>query len=137
MARFTEFQGRRVSRGWKTLLSAAWADGVRFQLNDGARTMAIQRQRIRDHGLWSPTNSHGAAPARPWAPHIKYKRSNHAIDVDTVAYGGGEQHLQNWLQRHGVNVVNNVATEGWHLDPVSLTNFLKVVRRVHKRRKHK
>lgn len=121
--------GKRVSSAWHTVLSAARRDGVTFRLNSGRRTMAEQ------WALWRAyRNGTGnlAAFPNPMAPHIRWGLPNHCLDVDQFV-GGGEQALQNWLQKHGVNAINNVPGEGWHLDPRS--GLRRLARRIRRRRR--
>lgn len=105
------FQGQKVSRTWWRVLSAAQAAGIDFRVNDGRRSMADQWRLYR---LWQSGQGNLAAFPNPNAPHIWVGRPNHALDIDQFV-GDGEQALQNWLQRHGVDAVNNVAGEGWHI----------------------
>jgi hypothetical protein len=135
MSKTTTFQGITVSRSWNWLLTDARRAGIDFKLNSGKRTIAGQKAMVAKHGLWSQSNRTGAAAPNPRAPHIKHGRANHAIDVDMYA-GDGENALQAWLRKQGLNVVNNVPGEPWHLDPVDHANFLKVARRhrPHKKR---
>lgn len=114
-------QGKRVSAAWKVVLDEAADDGVRFQLNSGQRTMAEQTA-LFEQNMY-PDGS-GPRPGRPLtarpnanAPHIKAGRQNHALDVDSV--GNGENELQAWLRRQGIDAVNNVPNEDWHIDVVS------------------
>lgn len=112
------FQGKRVSPAWKTVLDQAVRDGISFQLNSGQRTMAEQQALYNQNmsgGRPRPGRPLTAVPD-PGAPHIKAGHQNHALDVDSV--GNGENELQAWLRRHGVEAVNNVPGEPWHLDPV-------------------
>jgi hypothetical protein len=127
------FKGIRVSHEWRVILLEAWHDGVRFQLNDGQRTIAIQWERVRKHGLYGPNNPHGAAYPNANAPHIKHGAPNHALDVDSA--GNGENELQAWLAHHGCAAVNNVSTESWHLDPVNLGQFMTLFRRCRARQR--
>lgn len=105
-----EFQGKRVSRKWKRVLTAA-SKSISFRLNDGRRTMREQWALYRKYK--AGTGNLAAFP-NPNAPHIWVGRANHALDVDQY-YGDGEQALQHWLKKHGVDAVNNVYREGWHL----------------------
>lgn len=124
------FNGKRVSRAWKTILDEAWDQGVRFQLNSGQRTMDEQR------ALYAQNMSNGSPrPGRPltaWpnpsAPHIKQGHQNHALDIDSA--GNGENELQTWLRRRGVVAVNNVPGEAWHLDPVSEGDLLRLAEKI-------
>ena len=124
------FQGKRVSPAWKTILDEAVKDGVRFQLNSGQRTMAEQ-QALYDQnmsgGVPRPGRPLTARPS-PTAPHIKQGHQNHALDVDDV--GNGENELQVWLRRHGVEAVNNVPGEAWHLDPVVEADLLQLAGKI-------
>lgn len=121
----SRFQGKRVSTPWGIILRAAVREkGDFFRLNDGQRSMADQRQRVRDHGVWSLSNPTGAAIPSPTAPHIKKGHKNHAVDVDS--WNDGENKLQTWAGRQGLTLVNNVSTERWHLDPVDEAQFLAV-----------
>jgi GH24 family phage-related lysozyme (muramidase) len=108
------FDGKRVSRRWHRVLTAARKDGVRFLLTSGRRTLAEQ------WALWRnpPRDANGrpvpVAYPNPNAPHIRVGRQDHAIDVN--ALDGGETRLQAWLTRHGVLSTNPVAGEAWHLE---------------------
>jgi lysozyme len=108
-----QFDGKRVSRPWKRILTEARAHGVRFLLTSGRRTMAEQTR------LWRnpPRDANGrpvpVAFPQPNAPHIWMGRPAHAIDVN--ALDGGETRLERWLEQHGLNVENPVAGEAWHM----------------------
>jgi GH24 family phage-related lysozyme (muramidase) len=108
-----QFDGKRVSRPWKRILTEARAHGVRFLLTSGRRTMAEQTR------LWRnpPRDANGrpvpVAFPQPNAPHIWVGRPAHAIDVN--ALDGGETRLERWLENHGLNVENPVAGEAWHM----------------------
>lgn len=121
------FHGKRVSEDWRAILAGAEREGVPVHLNDGQRTVAIQEQRVRDHGLWSPSNPTGAAAPNPNAPHIKRGAPNHAVDINQPDGG-----LFAWLRHKGVPVVRNVPTEHWHYDPVGLTQFRRVAAKMRK-----
>src|SRR4051812_11227200 len=84
--------------------------GVHFELDSGRRTMAEQLV------LWRNYRKYGkpvAAKPVPWAPHIRVGRQAHAIDVNSL--DGGENRLQHFLRKEGLNAVNDVAGESWHL----------------------
>lgn len=123
------FQGKRVSRAWWRVLTAAQRQGVSFRLNSGRRTLAEQWALYRAYR--AGTGNLAAYPL-PTAPHIRVGLPNHAIDVDQYA-GEGEQRLQNWLRKRGVNAVNNVPGEGWHLD-APLWQLLRLSHRIRRRR---
>jgi hypothetical protein len=121
-------RGVRVSTAHRIMLEAAERAGVAFRVNDGQRTIAIQQQRVRDHGVWSPRNPHGAALPQPGAPHIKRGAANHALDVDMLSPRGGHLALAAFYRRHGVPVAFNVPTEGWHADPTDEAALLRAAR---------
>lgn len=121
----TTFQGKRVSRGWRTILTEASLQGVRFHLESGKRTLGEQAKLVREKGVWSPSNPHGAARPNPAAPHIRVGFPNHAIDVRTT--DGGEARLERWVQSKGVDWKNTVPGEAWHGE-VSLKGFYKLYR---------
>lgn len=112
------------------MLDAAERAGVRFRVNDGQRDLAMQRQRVRDHGVWSPANPHGAALPNPRAPHIKHGAANHALDVDMFTPRGGNLALAAFYRRQGVPVAFNVPTEGWHADPTDEAALLRAARKL-------
>lgn len=111
------FDGKRVSRRWKRVLTAARKDGVRFVLTSGRRTLAEQARLFRQNmvmpGVPKPGRPRTAVPS-PFAPHIRVGRQAHALDVNSL--DGGEQRLENWLDRHGADARNTVAGEPWHLE---------------------
>lgn len=119
------FNGKRVSPEWRAIFAGAQREGVPVRINDGQRTIAIQQERIRKHGRWSPSNPTGAAAPNANAPHIKRGWPNHAVDINQPDGG-----LFDWLRKRGVPVVRNVSTERWHYDPVDLNAFLRVARRM-------
>lgn len=127
-----QFQGKRVSRTWKRVLSKAERDGVRFRLNSGRRTLAEQWY------FWRIYKSRGwpvAAYPLPTAPHIRVGLPNHALDVDTRV-GHGEDGLQRYLQRHGVRVGNPVSGEPWHMD-ADLRTLLRFAHRIRRRQRRR
>ena len=127
-----QFQGKRVSRTWKRVLSQARRDGIDFRLNSGRRTLAEQ------WAFWRNYQRNGwpvAAYPLPTAPHIRVGLPNHAIDVDTFV-GDGEQALQRYLQRHGVSVTNPVRGEPWHMD-AGLVGLVKFAHRIRRRQRRK
>jgi GH24 family phage-related lysozyme (muramidase) len=114
------FDGKRVSRPWKRILTEARAHGVRFLLTSGRRTIAEQTRLFHQNmqlvgGRWvqRPGRPLTAFPS-PTAPHIRVGRVDHALDVN--ALDGGENRLQAWLSKHGVLSTNPVAGEPWHLE---------------------
>lgn len=131
LRRPTTFHGVPVSTAARIVLEAAERAGVAFHLNDGRRTIAIQRQRVRDHGVWSPSNPHGAALPNAGAPHIKHGAANHAWDVDLFRpRPGGQLRLATFARQHGIPVAFNVSTEAWHADPTSEAALVAAARRL-------
>lgn len=114
------FQGKRVSRYWFIVLTAAWAAGVRFTLNSGQRTMKEQwalflQNMVRVGARWVQRAGRPlTAFPSPIAPHIRVGRQDHAVDVDSL--DGGETRLQRWLEKQGVHPTNPVRGESWHLE---------------------
>lgn len=129
MAKY-KIDGDPVSKPWHTVLTEYRRRGGKFQLNDGRRTLAMQRARIRKYGRWSPSNPTGAAPAVPWAPHINYGRANHALDVDMFAVKpGAPARMQRWLRKHGVDATRPIAAEPWHIQ-VNRKDLLRFARSI-------
>ena len=135
------FQGKRVSRRWKRVLTAADRK-IDFRLNSGRRTLAEQARLFRENmvrvGVPKPGHALTAWP-NPLAPHIRVGRQNHAVDVDMFA-GDGVQALAAWLRRHDVTPTFPVRGEGWHLelsgkDLKRLAKRLKADEKRRKRRK--
>lgn len=99
-----------VREYWFTVLTAARKAGVDFHVNDGARTIAMQWERVRKHGLYSASNPTGAAYPSEGAPHINYEQENHAIDSN------GADALVTWLRREGAPSADTpLGTEPWHI----------------------
>lgn len=111
------FDGKRVSRAWRRVLTEARRQGVQFQLNSGRRTLAEQRrlynQNMQGPGRPKPGRPMTAYPD-PNAPHIRVGRPDHALDVNAV--DGGETRLQRWLEKHGARPTNPVPGEAWHME---------------------
>lgn len=111
----TTFHGLRVSWAWGVVLTyLADEKKIRFKINSARRTKADQLEMIRKHGIYNASsNPHGAAPYSPNAPHVSEGRQNHALDIDSS--GDGENRVQRALHSMGVEAINNVVTEAWHL----------------------
>lgn len=75
-------------------------------LNEGRRTMAEQ---------WHFYNNQPplAAFPSPNAPHIKFGRANHDIDVNS--FNGAARRLANFYESLGVDVAFCVGGENWHI----------------------
>lgn len=105
------FDGRRVSREWDVVLTAARKAGTGFQLNSGRRTMNEQWALYRAYR--NGTGNLAAVPS-PNAPHIRVGRIDHALDINSL--DGGETRLQQWLEKQGGHPTNPVRGESWHLE---------------------
>lgn len=124
-----EIDGAKVSKPWYIVLTHLRRMGVDFHVNDGRRTLSMQRARVKKHGLWSLSNPTGAAPAVPWAPHINFGRANHAIDADNAAA------IEAYLHDHGAPSANRpIAAERWHLQ-ISRKDLLALSRKIARARK--
>jgi hypothetical protein len=128
------FQGKRVSTSWDIVLTDA-AKRVRFRLNSGRRTPAEQARLFAQNmhrvgGRWVPKPGHAlTAFPTPGAPHYRYGRQNHSIDVDSF-YGDGENALERELERMGLVIVNDVPGESWHQTEVDNDRLKRVAGRV-------
>lgn len=110
--KYVPIDREEVSRAWIGLLrDLRNVDGVRFNVNEGHRTMARQAELVRLKGLWSPSNPTGAAAPSPTAPHIRTGRPDHAIDFDN-AIG-----VIAAARRRGVTLRQTVMPhEPWHVE---------------------
>lgn len=124
------FDGKLVSRPWHVILTAARGAGIAFTLNSGRRTMALQRilrskylAWLARRGPWAPL----AAIPSCSAPHIRCKRPDHAIDVNSLDGGAGR--LAMWLRAQGAAAVFTVPGEPWHIE-VPLDDLEKLAARL-------
>lgn len=127
MARY-HVDGRPVSKPWHAVLTHARRMGVEFHVNDGRRTLSMQRERVRKHGLWSPSNPTGAAAPSLGAPHINYGRANHAVDADNA------EQLARFLRSIGIEATRPIAAEPWHIQ-VDRSGLLRAARKIERARK--
>lgn len=103
-------QGKRVSRDWFTVLSAAQRH-VRFQLNSGQRTLDEQRAL---YNCWREGRCSAIAAVPSCnSPHIRCARQAHALDVQC---GEGHNALVRWLEKHVGHVSHTVKGECWHIE---------------------
>jgi hypothetical protein len=123
---YVKFDGKTVSSAWATLLHAARLDHVAFELDSGHRTMAEQRHQVALHGIWSPSNPHGAAVPSPTAPHIRIGRPDHALDINSL--DGGANRFFRWLVEQGGHPRFTVPPEPWHIE-LPLADLLRLQRR--------
>jgi hypothetical protein len=100
----------KVSGVWDVLL---WDlhkhDPVTFNVNEGHRTFARQRELVKEKGLWSPSNPTGAAAPTRNAPHIMTGRFDHAIDFSNA------EGVVAAARKRGVILHRPISTEPWHV----------------------
>jgi hypothetical protein len=113
---YHRFNGKRVSREWYVVLTAAVHEGAiaEHDLDSGHRTMDEQTVLVREKGVWSPANPHGAALPNRTAPHIRLGRPDHALDVN--ALNGAARRLASFLARKGAHPHFTVPPEPWHIE---------------------
>jgi hypothetical protein len=123
---FNSRDHEKVSRVWFVLLwDLHFHSPVRFNVNEGHRTMDRQRELVREKGIWSTRNPTGAAYPSSNAPHIRTLRFDHCVDLDN-AMGVVEE-----AGRRGVALHRPLASEPWHVDPdrATLLRYYKKNRR--------
>lgn len=105
--RYVPIDGERVSAEWLVVLLAMRRDGVRFNVNEGHRTLARQTY---FWNLYRSGRGNLAAYPSPNAPHIRSGRIDHAIDFwnDSAVMG--------WLSREGLQPRRTVRGESWHIE---------------------
>lgn len=106
------FNGKRVSRSHYCLLREAERRGIVKYINQGRRTIAEQR------AFWNHYKTYGyplAAYPSYAAPHIKFNRENHALDIND----GVVDRVASFYRSLGVPVAFNVPSEPWHMDTLS------------------
>lgn len=117
---YKPIDGEQVSEQWWVILTYLRnVKHVQFHVNEGHRTWARQEELVREKGLWSPSNMHGAAAPSANAPHIRTGRLDHAIDFDNstaVIYA---------LSQLGVIARRTVPGESWHLE-VAASDLVKL-----------
>ncbi len=112
-----KIDGQPVSKPWHTVLTSYRRTGGRFRVNSGRRTIADQWRLYR---LYRSGRGNLAAYPQPGAPHIRYGRAHHAIDVDAFAYrtarSTAPQRMVRWLNASGVRASRPVHGEPWHIE---------------------
>lgn len=113
---FASRDHEKVSRQWYVLLHDIYYGHngpalKNFNVNEGHRTMARQAELVREQGLYSASNPHGAAAPSATAPHIKTGHPDHAIDFDNA------EGVRLAAAHRGVTLTRTVSTESWHLEP--------------------
>lgn len=111
--RYRGIDNESVSDQWYQLLrDIRYVDNVRFNVNEGHRTMA------RQWFFWRIYQNGGniAAFPSPFAPHIRSGRFDHAIDFNNA------QGVMDAARRRGVTLTrtvrwpNGTVREEWHLE---------------------
>jgi hypothetical protein len=114
---YTTYHGKRVSVEHAAVLNAYEQKyGVRVQLNQGARTLAEQ---WHFWNLYRSGRGNLAAYPTPAAPHIKWKRAHHALDINAGERPGQSRHVAAFYRSLGIPVAFNVGREPWHLDTLN------------------
>lgn len=120
---YKPIDGEEVSALWYPLLwDIRHIDGVAFNVNEGHRTMARQRELFNQNmqfvgGRWVPKPGHPltAFPSDS-APHIRTGRPDHAIDFNNA------EGVRVAAAKRGVKLVRTVrwpdgsVREEWHLE---------------------
>jgi hypothetical protein len=127
MAKHAWFHGKRVSPSHKIVLDELERRGILSRINQGRRTIPEQtvfwlaRKRYEAGlGPWAPV------AARPWggAPHIKWGREHHALDIDD----GIVDRVALAYSELGIAVAFNVSGEPWHMDVLDEAALIRAAR---------
>ena len=105
--RYVQIDGEEVSQEWFSALRDMRASGVRFNVNEGHRTMARQAY---FYALYRSGKGAKAAVPSPYAPHIRSGRFDHAIDFNNASGAMA------WLHSHGIRCQLTVPGESWHVE---------------------
>lgn len=136
MAKY-KIDGNPVSKPWHTVLTHYRRTGGQFRVNSGRRTL---KEQWRLYRLYKAGKGNLAAYPNPGAPHIRYGRANHAIDVDNLAHATNRttapERMLRWLTSNGVQASRPVPGEPWHIevDRAGLLRFAKSIERKRARR---
>lgn len=127
---YTTHHGKRVSNAHRVVLRA-YEDkyDISVYINQGARTLAEQA-----HFYWLYKFRGGNVAARPWggAPHIKWTKQHHALDINAGWGKGQAQHVAAFYKSLGIPVAFNVAGEPWHMDVLDEGALLRAAARLGK-----
>lgn len=107
---YTTHRGKRVSKAHATMLREYERLHGPVSINQGARTIAEQ---ARFYATYLRYGHPLAAKPLPGAPHIKWGRSNHAMDINAPQPAHS---IADFYRSHGVPVAFNVPDEAWHMD---------------------
>lgn len=126
--------GRRVSKPWYLVLSHYRRQGGDFRLNSGRRTLSEQWRLYRAYKAGGTL----AAYPNPAAPHIRFGRANHALDIDQFVGQTGRSRQPDrfigWLKRHGVRATRPVPGEPWHVE-VPRDQLLRLAKHIERQRR--
>lgn len=132
---FSSRDHEKVSKPWFVLLwDLHFHVKIPFNVNEGHRTTARQRELVKEKGVWSPSNPTGAAWPSRLAPHIRTGHTYHAVDFDNAIAVVKAAHDK------GVSLHRPLASEPWHVDPDAQTlirYFRKNRRRVWRERRRR
>lgn len=123
----TYYHGKRVSRAHKIMLEAYEQEHGLVFLNQGRRTLAEQ---ARFYAIYLRYGHPLAAKPLPGAPHIKWGRANHALDISAGTNAGYSQNVAAFYRAHGIQVAFNVATEAWHMDTFNEAELIRAAKRL-------
>lgn len=122
---YTTHRGKRVSKAHAAMLRAYERKvGRQVNINQGARTIAEQ---AKFYAHYLRYGSPLAAKPFPGAPHIKYGRSNHAMDINAPEPAHS---VADFYRANGVPVAFNVPNEAWHMDTLDNKKLLAAARRL-------
>lgn len=120
------FHGKRVSESHKVLLDECERRGILSAINQGRRTLAEQ------WGFWNHYQKYGwpkAAYPSPAAPHIKWGREHHALDINDGIVDRVAAQYRDW----GVPVSFNVGGEPWHMDTLDESRLIRAAHSIKER----
>lgn len=120
---YTTHRGKRVSPSHAKMLYAYEKVHGPVYINQGARTLAEQARFYSNYLRYG----HPLA-ARPWggAPHIKWKREHHALDINSDI----AQKVAAFYRSHGVPVAFNVRGEPWHMDTLDESALVRAAQKL-------
>lgn len=122
---YTTHRGKRVSYAHKTLLTAyERSRGRTININQGARTIVEQARFYANYLRYGKPLA-----AKPWggAPHIKWGRAHHALDVNAPEPVNDLAKFYRW---HDIPVSFNVRGESWHMDTLDEAKLKSVAARL-------
>lgn len=120
------FHGKRVSVSHKVLLDECERRGIVGAINQGRRTIAEQWV------FWNHYKRYGwpvAAYPSPAAPHIKWGREHHAMDINDGIVDRVAAQYRAW----GVPVSFNVSREPWHMDSINEVRLIAAANSIRNR----